>query len=475
MNRTVGLLGSLLLVITSTANAAVSDEEFREVKDLLQQALARIERLEAGNARTNATVAELAESNFATAVAVATLADSNEQTTLVVAQIAEDKQSVSWPERIRWQGDFRYRWQNDEIKQRLDSSNQPLEDQTRDRQRIRARAALIADLTDTIEVGIGLATGGDDPVSSNQTLGGSGSSKDLKLDLAYFDWTFLENGNLAAGKFKNPFYRPGKNGLMWDRDWRPEGFALRWKSERIYLQAMGTWLESDTGNSASSFSYGGQFGFKPAFGNTRLNLGAGYWLINSEGEDCFDAPGNTGGNGANRGCFGNTAVDGSGTLVAGGTPALYIMDYAPVEFYAQAEFGTRFPWSLFADYVVNIDAKAVPTGPSQGKKLDTGYAFGASVGRDKNARDWLLKLIYQDLDADAVLGLLSESDFAGGGTDSKGWVLRGRYMLTDRTNFTLRYFRTERKDSNGVENGSSATSNPFDVNTLQLDLNFKYR
>jgi hypothetical protein len=48
-------------------------------------------------------------------------------------------------------------------------------------------------------------------------------------------------------------------------------------------------------------------------------------------------------------------------------------------------------------------------------------------------------------------------------------------MLTDRTNFTLRYFRTERKDSNGVENGSSATSNPFDVNTLQLDLNFKYR
>ena len=72
-----------------------------------------------------------------------------------------------------------------------------------------------------------------------------------------------------------------------------------------------------------------------------------------------------------------------------------------------------------------------------------------------------------------MLGLLTDSDFAGGGTDSKGCVLRGKYMLTDRTNLALAYFRTERKDSNGVENGSSLTSNPYDVNTLQLDVQFK--
>jgi hypothetical protein len=73
----------------------------------------------------------------------------------------------------------------------------------------------------------------------------------------------------------------------------------------------------------------------------------------------------------------------------------------------------------------------------------------------------------------AVLGLLTDSDFAGGGTDSKGYVLRGKYMLTDRINLALAYFRTERKDSNGVENGDPLTSNPFDVNTLQLDVQFK--
>ena len=47
--------------------------------------------------------------------------------------------------------------------------------------------ALVAKPTDTTEVGLGMATGGDDPVSTNQTLGGGGSTKDVRLDLAYAD------------------------------------------------------------------------------------------------------------------------------------------------------------------------------------------------------------------------------------------------------------------------------------------------
>ncbi|TDJ45312.1 MAG: hypothetical protein E2O50_01645, partial [Gammaproteobacteria bacterium] len=131
------------------------------------------------------------------------------------------------------------------------------------------------------------------------------------------------------------------------------------------------------------------------------------------------------------------------------------------------------PFGVFAEYVQNLDAKTLPVGPSAGKKLVTAYAVGASIGKGKKAKEWRLKLIYQDLDADSVLGLLTDSDFGGGGTDSKGYVLRGKYMLTDSTNLALAYFRTERKDSNGVENGDPLTSNPFDVNTLQLDVQFK--
>ena len=70
--------------------------------------------------------------------------------------------------------------------------------------------ALVAKITDTREVGFGMATGGDDPVSTNQTLGGGGSTKDVRLDLAYATWTGLENTALTAGKFANPILQGTK-------------------------------------------------------------------------------------------------------------------------------------------------------------------------------------------------------------------------------------------------------------------------
>jgi hypothetical protein len=287
---------------------------------------------------------------------------------------------------------------------------------------------------------------------------------------------FVEDAYLTGGKFKNEFYRPFKNGLMYDSDWRPEGFQARYEGGLFYASGMTTWLEADSNKSGSDMSYGLQAGLTPEFGSIGLNLGASYWKIKSEGVDCYDAPSNTGGNGADRGCFGNTAADFSQTppeLVAGGTPATYVMDYAPAEVYGELKVGTAVPFGLFVEYLQNLDAKTLPVGPSAGKKLDTAYAVGASIGKGKKAKEWQLKLIYQDLDADSLLGLLTDSDFGGGGTDSKGYVLRGKYMLTDRANLALAYFRTERKDSNGVENGDPLTSDPYDVDTLQLDVQFK--
>ncbi len=46
-------------------------------------------------------------------------------------------------------------------------------------------------------------------------------------------------------------------------------------------------------------------------------------------------------------------------------------------------------------------------------------------------------------------------------------------MLTEQASLGFIYYHTERQDSNGVENGSPLTSNPFDVNTLQVNVLFK--
>lgn len=57
---------------------------------------------------------------------------------------------------------------------------------------------------------LGMATGGDDPVSTNQTLDTGSSTKDIRLDLAHFDYQFNDSRSLTGGKMKNPFYKPGK-------------------------------------------------------------------------------------------------------------------------------------------------------------------------------------------------------------------------------------------------------------------------
>jgi len=459
----------LSIAIAPLANAEVSDAEFQQLKDMLNQALERIDELESKDREV--AITQQAEIAIEAEVAVTTA----EQVAANTAKL----EKMSWAERIRWQGDFRYRYQPEETSGRLDTTNSSNDDVSRNRQRIRARVAVIADLGNNIDVGFGLATGGDSPVSANATLGGAGAKKEINLDLAYFDWKFAAGSNFAAGKIKNQFVDVGNTGLFWDFDWRPEGFDVRYRGDLLYATFLGTWLASDSDSlaaddlsgSGNSFNYGLQLGAKPKLGNAMFDVGAGYWKIKSEGRDCYDQSGSTGDN-----CFGNTKVDGdSGSVNPDGGNDIYLMDYAPVQLYAKARFGTAVPFGLFADFARNIDAKAIVGGPSNGKKLDTAYVAGAWLGAGKQQGQWQIKAYYQDKEADSVLGILTDSDFAGGGTDSKGYVLVGKYMLTGNTYVEARWLSAERQDSNGYESGDPATSNPYDVDTLQLDVQFKYK
>ena len=49
-----------------------------------------------------------------------------------------------------------------------------------------------------------------------------------------------------------------------------------------------------------------------------------------------------------------------------------------------------------------------------------------------------------------MLGLLTDSDFGGGGTDSKGWVGAVQYGLAKQSYIQLTYFDAERKDSESL-------------------------
>ena len=208
MKRVIFSTLAIGLLVSPVAFGAVSDEDIEELREQLAVMSQRLEELAAENE-------ELRRAQEESATAIADV-----QTDVAEAASAPAA-TDSWSDRVRLDGDFRYRYE------RIDAEGSD----TRRRNRIRARFNVKADVSDDVEVGFGLATGGDDPVSTNQTLGGGGSSKGVALNLAYADWEIMDGLHLVGGKFKNPLYRAGKQALMWDGDWTPEGIAMRFKRD----------------------------------------------------------------------------------------------------------------------------------------------------------------------------------------------------------------------------------------------------
>lgn len=411
-----------LLLASPLAMAAVSDAEFQALKDsiaVLTQQLAAMEQELAAERAAGAPPAAPA------AVAVAPAAPAA---------------GPAWSDTIAWQGDFRYRYEN------IDEQDKD----ERNRSRIRARAGLVAKLQPDLETGFGLATGTDgDPVSTNQTLGGGGSRKDIYLDLAYFRKGLMPGLNMTGGKFRNFLYRPGRHQMLWDSDWNPEGLGLVYQGETFFANALGSWLDGDSAD-GSQFAWGGQAGVRLPFGDAaRLTAGIGYYDIDTQGESITFVVDDK------LKYFGNSYIC-SPPDSSDPDDCVYASSYRELEGFAELGFELgSVPASVFVDYVRNGAADA----------NDTGYAAGFTVGQVKGRGSWELSYAYQDLEADAVIGLLTDSDFGGGGTDTRGHLLRGTWGLGDKWNLGLTYFLNEIGRDAGNER---------DYDRAQVDLNFRY-
>ena len=334
----------------------------------------------------------------------------------------------SLEDKFKVKGDFRYRYETIDV----DGKD------NRSRHRIRARLSGVVQLPTNVEIGMGLATGGDDPVSSNQTLGKGGSSKGVQLDKAYAKWKATDSFYLQAGKYSNPLFKPQKSGLLWDGDWRPEGVTAGWKNSNLFATAMVNFLESDTKSSKDATAWSLQGGTKMKMGGAKLTMALGYHSIPTKGAlpsyDPTDSFGNS------------TDIGGK-----------YLYDYEMLE--VGAVLGLKvsnLPLNLFFDYVQNQDAD----------NFDTGYIIGAKLGKAKGKGTWALGYQYEDLEADAVLGALSDSDFAGGGTDGKGHKFSGAIGINKQWSVAATWFY----DNEAGGNLGTAT----DYNRLQLDTKFKF-
>ncbi|MDA1369533.1 MAG: putative porin [Proteobacteria bacterium] len=348
----------------------------------------------------------------------------------LISQTVEQNQSYarasSWIERMRISGDLRPRFEN--IDDALVSSD-------RNRNRIRARVAVEAELNDNWSAGVGLASGGTDPISANQSFGGGGFTKDLGLDLAYVTYQGFTNTALTAGKYRNVFFTAGGNGMVFDSDYRPEGVAVEFKRDKLFFNAGTMILESDDNFDSQDKEtlWGMQLGYEFSLDSGSLTVGTSYYDASVAGSMPFYL-----------GDPYSNSVDAAGALVN---------DYHEWELFAEASFTVAGkPLRLYSDYITNLDAD----------EFDTGWALGVTYGSARGLGNWEVGYGYQDLEADAILGSLTDSDFAGGGTDNEGHILEFAYGLGDSTRIGFTYTITEY--------GEARLGKKEDYNRLQLDL-----
>jgi hypothetical protein len=346
---------------------------------------------------------------------------------LMASGVPAKAQVSTWTESVKFGGDLRLRYEMI----REEGSDD------RDRARFRGRANVSADVTPTVRVVFGLATGGDDPVSTNQTFGDGFTTKDIGVDLAFVEWQFRENLSLTAGKMPKPWFRAGGTTLIWDADLNPEGLVFQYAGKKFF-GSTGTFVVQERSDDPESRLNTAQAGINWVFSDVAsLSVAASYFdFTNVIGRAPFyggDPQGN--------------AVDADNN---------YVFDYDETEIGAQ--YKTRvgnWPLTVFGDYLLNAAVN----------REDRAYSFGVIVGESKKPRTMQFSYAWHETGADALNATYNDSDLADGQADARGHYFRARYALSDNIHFSGSFIFSEYGEFSGMA---------IDFDRIMLDVQFAF-
>jgi hypothetical protein len=378
-----------------------------------------------------------------------------------------------------------------------------------DRQYFRERFRLAIDtkITDGLKAGARLATGNmPDPVSTNQTMGNTGSQYSFNLDRAFLHYDLKDSKGfnwltLSGGRIANPWYVgggefTGGSEMIWDTDLSFEGFAATFRHDLNGKSAINNELAADKHTvyatvgafpmqeSALSqndkWLFGSQVGVDWGFHNhdmVRVAM-AFYDYENVTIKPNTNTPStcNTNSPENNQSVpqflqFGNTlgiiCNDNNNTF-----PGLYGLasEFKIVNGSFAYDLAAFAPHHLIvaADYAKNVAFNSasvqrlarVPVGDQTNAwqvRLDFGWPIVAHGG------EWNVFTLYKYVQRDSVLDAYSDSDFHLGGTNAKGWVVGGNYGLMKNVWATGRWLSTD------VISGPK-----YGNDVLQLDLNTRF-
>ncbi|NKE70814.1 putative porin [Candidatus Manganitrophus noduliformans] len=347
-----------------------------------------------------------------------------------------------WVDEISFGGDLRLRHESFER-----------EDPNRDRHRQRFRLRMGSKIKiNKFLVGIQLASGTGEQVSSNQSFDSLFSQKEIWIQQAYLQWKAASWLKLTGGKMSNPFFRAYTSDVVWDDDVTPEGFAQNLTFEVtemivLFINAGQFILDEDSSDNNDQWLFGEQVGAQIGLSKeTKVTLAGAYYNFKN----------------ATRGTFGQPAVQSGNTRVdlAGGDVTL-VNNYRVLDI--TFEFATKvgsLPVALQGDYVKNLADTTTDK--------DMGYQAGLKLGKASNPRSWEVAYFYKLVETDATVADLADSDFgAGGGTNRKGHIVWVAYNPIKPLQFKVKYFVTEVEDE-------TLPPGEDDVNRLQVDMAMKF-
>ena len=348
---------------------------------------------------------------------------------------------LEWLKRLKFTGDLRLRYQLDEAE---------AGDDQRHRGRYRFRFGVKAKILDNLSVAAGLATGGGDPRSTNQTMNDTFGTPDIRFDYGYVHYDPFSWMTLKAGRIKGmPLWKPSD--LLWDSDINPNGGAIQFDYTFLENSATvegffntGFFILDDwrppTHDPSDPFMYYFQPGVivkvKPLTFKTAFTY---YGFEHTRGEIFETEPGET-----------NTGWD---------TGLMY--EYNSMGVSGEVGFNTGFSYVPYVagsgEYIYNPD-------PSD---ENMGWLAGLKVGHKKVKKfgQWQAKYMYRYLERDAWLDIFPDSDARGGATDTEGHELAFKFGLHKYVSVGLDYYYTMPIENTYPGDGE---------HLLQFDVQFKF-
>ena len=394
---------------------------------------------------------------------------------------AAPNQLPDWVQRIKFNGDFRFRYEVDRFDksnfgQFVDvnavnsgnpvdfgsNNNVPFLNTTADRERLRLRArlGLTANVTDNFLAGFRVTTGNtNNPVSTNQTLGTDFSNFTAVIDRAYLRYTPDPSLTLTVGRMDKPFFSTDL--VWWDQlgfdgiagTYRYDGFpdvtpfltAGAFAVENTAFNFPSTSVSTGKVPSRDKWLYAAQAGVDWKFNEEdRAKFAAAYYdFHNIEGVQAACSL-----VGVNDPCptdntrpgfvqFGNSVAFLRSPLLAAptGTDPQFIGLSSPfreLNLTGQLDFRTAHDYHLVfdGDFVTNLAFnrnQIAATGPAQPTSGNLGFLLGVGFGTaDVRERwDWRVGASYRYIESDALVDAFNDPDFHLGGTNAKGYTLYG--------------------------------------------------